>query len=175
MNYYNIIKILIFELSRTCNWTTNDKWKIHWKSSENPLKMHWKSTENPVKVEIITQSQQITKRSPGSSNDKITSYYLIVAEPRQTLPKAHTAGPVVEKISPNWPKATTNLISSNCLASELWFHKLLLSWCHCLSARRTLVSAVREAQAKTMTKTDICQVWGTTALFRPIKYKRGTK
>ena len=42
MNYYNIIMILIFEWSCTCNWTTNDKWKIHWISSENPLKIQWR-------------------------------------------------------------------------------------------------------------------------------------
>ena len=47
------------------------------------LQLNYKlQMKNPLKIPI-TQSQQITKRSSGSSNDKITSYYLIIAQPCQ--------------------------------------------------------------------------------------------
>ena len=127
--------------------------------------------KNPVKVTILhslSRSQKGHQVAAMIRSLPIIWLLQSLAKPCQRHIQLYS-GPVVEKISPHWPKSTTNLISANFLASELWFHKLLLSWCHCLSARSTLVSAVRETQAKTMTKPDICQVWGTTALFRLLK------
>ena len=81
--------------SRTCDLIMNyhniNIWMI------THLQLNYKlQMKNPLKIPI-TQSQQITKRSPGSSNDKITSYYLIIAEPCQTLPEAQTAAQSLKK------------------------------------------------------------------------------
>ena len=121
--------------------------------------------KNPVKVKILHSLSRSQKGHQVAA--MIRSFPIIWL--LHSLAKGTHSGPRRWKKFSKLPKAATNLISSNCLASELWFHKLLLSWCHCLSARSTLVSALRETQAKTMTKPDICQVWGTTALFRPVK------